>query len=106
MTMKKALATLALTAGVIGGTAAHADARAVQVDGPTHEVIHHNYITYHTHIKGMNKTYIELRDGSEWVATPCRAEDSRNCWWNAKVRGIGGQGHSFLNIRGNYHYER
>lgn len=85
--------------------APRANARVVNVDGPEREVIRHNYVAYHTHVTGTRWTYLRLRDGSEWMATRCRQEDSRNCWWNAATRGTG-EGTSFLNINGHRHYVR
>lgn len=75
------------------------------IDGPSHEVMKHDRVTHHAHIAGTDWTYVLLRDGSEWLATPCPEEDSRNCWWNAAKRG-NGEGTSFLNLHGHYHYVR
>lgn len=45
------------------------------------------------------RLYVEFRDGSAWVFTPCKQEDSRNCFWWAEGRG-NGEGKSFVNLRG------
>jgi hypothetical protein len=75
-----------------------------QVTEPQREVIRHNWVAYSQHVWGP-WTFVQLRDGSEWMATPCRYEDGRNCWWNAALRG-NGEGRSFLSIRGHRHYVR
>lgn len=31
---------------------------------------------------------------TSWMKTPCRTEDSTNCFWNARIQG-NGNGHSF-----------
>lgn len=41
------------------------------------------------------RLYVEFRDGSAWVFTPCKQEDSRNCFWWAESRG-NGKGKSFV----------
>lgn len=54
--------------------------------------------------KGTPKRlYVEFSDGSSWVFTPCKYEDSRNCFWWAPARG-NKRGHSFLDLRGTVHY--
>lgn len=100
-TIALVVVSLGLTFGLVGV----ANAQIAMIDGPDQEVMRHNYITSHVHIKGTRWTYVTLRDGSEWAASPCRQEDSRNCWWNARVRG-NGLGTSFLNLNGHYHYTR
>ena len=45
------------------------------------------------------RLYVEFRDGSAWHFTPCKEEDSRNCFWWAPKRG-NGKGKSFVDLRG------
>lgn len=101
--MKTWYTTLAgFVAGLLAGAvlaAQPADAQVAFIDGPNHEVIKHNTISFRSHIPGTNWTFIRLRDGSEWTFTPCRTEDSRNCWWNAHRRG-NHEGRSFVNLNG------
>ena len=49
------------------------------------------------------RLYVEFRDGSAWVFTPCKNEDSRNCFWWAEGRG-NGRGHSFIDLGGRVIY--
>lgn len=89
--------TLLAASLIILGVVSTASAHVTQVDGPEREVVKHNRVTFRTHVPGTNYTYVELRDGSEWMATPCPTEDSRNCWHDD------GLGWSFLNIHGHQH---
>lgn len=49
------------------------------------------------------RLYVEFADGSAYVFTPCRYEDSRNCFWWASTSG-NGTGHSFLDLGGRVVY--
>ena len=50
--------------------------------------------------KGVpRRLYVEFRDGSAWVFTPCKMEDSRDCFWWAEGRG-NKKGHSFIDLGG------
>lgn len=95
--MRKALVIIAAAVvfAFIGGTAP-AEARVVQLTKPQIEKIGHDPVMYVKHVKGP-WLYIELADGSSWMATPCKYEDGRNCWWNAKRRG-NHHGRSYLTI--------
>lgn len=42
---------------------------------------------------------VQFRDGSVFVFTPCKREDSRNCFWDAGRSG-NGRGRSFVDLRG------
>jgi hypothetical protein len=80
-----------------------ADASVVRVEKRDHQVpFARNIVVDREHVPNSVKTKVTLRDGSQWVATPCVEEDSRNCWWNACRRGNGG-GTSFVNIHGQVH---
>lgn len=75
--------------------------RLVQIEGPEFEQMGRNPVMYVEYVH--RKWFLaELSDGSTWMVTRCRHEDSRNCWWNAQRRG-NGEGRSFLNIHGHYH---
>jgi hypothetical protein len=100
-TIRIALALMGTLLGVaMLVTPAHA--RAVQLGEPKVERVHHDPVLYVEHVQ-RRWYYVELADGSSWMFTPCRQEDSRNCWWNAQTRG-NGEGTSFVNIHGHYHY--
>lgn len=101
--VRSAATVAAILFAIVVLAIAPADAQEVYVSGPDHTV-KHNVITFHTHVPGTNWTYVELRDGSEWMATPCRTEDSTACWWDACRRG-NGEGTSFLAVRYGRHVE-
>lgn len=93
-------AVVCVIAGLLGATVAQADARAVRIDAPETEQTR-NPVIWVEHVQ-TRWYYVELYDGSEWMVTRCRYEDSHNCYWNAKKRG-NHRGHSFVDLRGNVH---
>lgn len=83
---------------------ADADAKAVRIekaDRPGGKVL--AYVEPYTTRKGKARLYVEFRDGSAWRFTPCRYEDSNNCFWDAQNRG-NGIGNSFVALRGKRYY--
>lgn len=60
-------------------------------------------------LKKINKRGVPKRlrvgfnDGSLWRFTPCKYEDSRNCFWWAPARG-NKRGWSFINLKGTVYY--
>lgn len=78
-----------------------ANAKAVQVEQAEVERPHRNPVLYVEHVQ-RRWFYVELADGSTWMVTRCRHEDSNNCWWNARTRG-NGEGRSFVVIHRRYH---
>lgn len=86
--------------------APEADAKAVEISPPKTEMIGHDPLIYIEQLDGPSRWfYGELADGSQWMFTRCRIEESRNCWWNAHKRG-NHHGHSFVDIHGAVHYLR
>lgn len=101
------LSLIAALALVVGGVGAldTADAKAVrieQADRKGGKTI--SYVEPFKIRKGEpRRLYVEFKDGSAWIFTPCKQEDSRNCFWWASTRGVPG-GHSFIDLRGRLIY--
>lgn len=85
-------------------TAPEADARAVEIHGPRYDLDPdaRNPFIWVEHVQ-RRWHYAERVDGSEWMVTRCRYEDSRNCYWNAQKRG-NHRGRSFIDINGETFY--
>jgi hypothetical protein len=94
------MAGAALALGVATVANAEPRGKVVQVDPPTHEVMRHNVVTWRVRYGWAPHWHrVWLRDGSSWDVTRCPTEESRNCFWNARVQG-NGLGRSFVNIHG------
>lgn len=53
----------------------------------------------------VGKRYVVvLNTGGVWVTDPCKMEDSRNCYWDARHRG-NGKGRSFFDLHGTAIYK-
>lgn len=89
---------------MIGVAVVDASAKAVRVEKRDTTVSKTlSYVEPFKVRKGTPKRlYVEFSDGSSFVFTPCKYEDSRNCFWWAPSRG-NKAGHSFLDLRGNVH---
>lgn len=87
----------------MAGTAAHAAAyRLEPADRPGGKVL--AYVEPYRFKAGTpRRLFVEFRDGSAWVFTPCRAEDSNNCFWWASKRG-NHKGQSFITLRNRTYY--
>lgn len=105
--MKYIIAALLTAAFILTGGAANADG----YDHPVHTFkngsvklekadrkVKHRKITYWEQVS-KGHTYIELNNGAAFDLVPCKYEDSRNCYWDAKTRG-NKTGRSFADIRG------
>lgn len=101
--MKKLMISLIAALAMVGGVAAPASAKAFHVERADHHVKHVK-ITYWQQIR-PRRYYVELNNGATYVATPCKYEDSRNCFWDAGNFG-NRIGYSFLDLRGHAIYER
>ena len=101
---KRILGVLTILVGLaapVVWNATQADARVVQLEEPEFEQMGRNPVLYVERVT-RRWFYIELSDGSTWMVTRCRHEDSNNCWWDAKRRG-NGEGRSFVVIHRHYH---
>lgn len=105
------LALILFTALLIAVSATDADARAVRIE---HRVTDKadKRLSYVAPLRlkanrdgsrTPRRLYVEFVDGSAYVFTPCRYEDSRNCFWWASTSGSG-TGHSFLDLGGRVVY--
>ncbi len=99
----KYIAALFVAVSLSLGLAPSASAKAVELQAPVADYPSEarNPVIYVKHVQGRWH-YAELADGSQWAVTRCRYEDSRNCYWNARVRG-NGEGRSFVDLRGVMH---
>lgn len=83
-------------------TPAHAGTgSAVRVEPPVRKVAHVR-VTY-VQRERTNRLSIEFNTGSLWSVRPCRYEDSKNCYWDARSRG-NGKGRSFVTLKGKTYY--
>lgn len=113
--VKKSIAVL-ITSLALVGLSTPAEARVVQISKPKVSKVEKwgkaraNTLKraepYHfTHTKkGKNprRLAVVLWSGAEYVVTPCKSEDSKNCFWWASTRG-NGAGEAFVNIKGKTH---
>ena len=93
---------LALAALTVPATSAEAaQPSAVRLESPT-RAVKHVRVTYVQKTRNA-RLWIEFNTGSLWSVTPCRYEDSNNCYWNARKHG-NGKGRSFVTLRGKTYY--
>jgi len=79
----------------------HAARGAVRLEAPTRHVSHVR-ITYVQPARA-NRVWVEFNTGSLWSLRVCPAEDSSNCYWDARKQG-NGHGRSFATIKGKTYY--
>lgn len=97
--MFKLTAVTALAASILSLTAG--TAAAVQLESADRDVTRVR-VTYVEPI-GARKLYVELNNGATYRLNPCRYEDGRNCYWDARTAG-NGRGHSFVAVSGRLVY--
>lgn len=99
---KTLILAIACTATILLAPAP-AEAKAVMVQPGIAYFEGREPVLYVNHVAHTRWFYVEIANNETWMVTRCRQEDSRNCWWDAKRRG-NGVGHSFVNLRGRYHW--
>lgn len=101
----RAVSAALLVSSIVVGGAAHAD--VTRVEKADRLVSHPKRVTYVEPTRRESEEdllwYVEFRDGSSFLFTPCEVEDERNCYWDAGEMG-NGAGESFVNLRGRLHY--
>lgn len=100
--MRYIIALLATIAAVLVSSPANAaEARTVRLEPPTRHVQH---VAVTSARPGPGSTLvIRFNTGSKWRVVPCKWEDSRNCYWDARSRG-NGHGRSFVTLKGKTYY--
>ena len=93
-------AAFALTVVVLLAATLPANARATRVWPAVTAVPAAELHVKRVHISPSSGVlHVRLSNGARWRLTPCKHEDSRDCYWNARKRG-NGIGRSFIDLRG------
>jgi hypothetical protein len=99
--MNRIFTSIALALIALAAVTGRADAKAVQITGPTTEVMHHNRVVRVVYLDGVHYR-IRLADHSRWRLTMCATETERNCLWAPNPHFEDNR--RFANIHGHRHY--
>lgn len=98
---RRHLVAVAILGALIGLWISPGRAYAGQVE-PADRDVKRLSVTYAEPVD-RRAVFVEMNDGSAWMLRPCRSEDARTCYWDARRFG-NGVGRSFVVLRGRVVY--